>query len=127
MPSLNLRLSDELHASLVLAASRNGRSLQREIVMRLDGRVSGALEAAEVGGGYAQENRADGLASGGGATGSVTMKKDPGASAASSVSDVMRSVPGVRPASELPARPSRNACPADTPRGTRCKLCGEKH
>ena len=45
MPSLNLRLSDELHAVLVAAAGLSGRSLQREIVMRLDGRVSGGLSA----------------------------------------------------------------------------------
>ena len=39
MPNLTLRLSDELHAELVAAAGRSGRSLQREIIVRLDGRA----------------------------------------------------------------------------------------
>jgi hypothetical protein len=43
MPSLTLRLSDELHAVLVAAARASGRSLQREIIVRLDGRVPAVL------------------------------------------------------------------------------------
>lgn len=47
MPSLTLRLSDELHAELVRAASASGRSLQREIIVRLDGRVPAVLPLRE--------------------------------------------------------------------------------
>lgn len=39
MKHVNVRLADDLHAVLVAAAAASGRSLQREIVMRLDGRV----------------------------------------------------------------------------------------
>lgn len=47
MPSLNVRLSEDLHSALVAAAAASGRSLQREVVMRLEGRVSGWLGAGE--------------------------------------------------------------------------------
>lgn len=30
-------------------------------------------------------------------------------------------------AAAAPPVPSSRKCPADTPKGTRCKLCGEKH
>lgn len=36
MPNLNLRLTEELHATLKAAAAKNHRSLQNEIVHRLE-------------------------------------------------------------------------------------------
>ena len=40
MPSVNLRLTDEQHAELIVMAKRENRSLQREIVYRLFGRFN---------------------------------------------------------------------------------------
>lgn len=38
MPSVNVRLSDQLHADLVARAQASGRSLQQQIIVTLDGR-----------------------------------------------------------------------------------------
>ena len=119
MPNINLRLTELEHAELREWAHGSRRSLQREIVFRLfDGAVTerdqGRREV-ESGLGAAVPD----LSRGSGSTAPLSSAGDSSPRSVT-VPPVVRDVAVERSS-------SRNGCGFDTPKGTKCKLCGSVH
>jgi hypothetical protein len=107
MPSLNLRLSDELHGALVGRAARARRSLNSEIVVRLEASLG-----------------ARGPEAAGAADPLPVESAVAGVSQADAVAPVVQATAARKSASRAP---SDGSCPGDAPSGTRCKICRQVH
>jgi hypothetical protein len=101
-----VRLANHLFEEIQILATKNNLSLTKQVAALLEQALG--LSETEVGGGHSQENRAEGMASRGGATGAVTEKKDLG----TSVSESPRIDPGICGMSNRHRSRSRqNPCP----------------
>lgn len=122
VPTVSLRLTDAEHALLREWAFGSRRSVQREVVFRL---FDGALTERDLGG---RET-----VSGMHAPGSRGVEPPAGGALRSPADTSSRSVsasvaPVVRDVPMQSGRPLRDGtCGFDTPRGTKCKLCGKVH
>jgi hypothetical protein len=90
MAKLTVVLDDKLMYALRVRALADRKSVSSVVRSFVEAYAGGGLAAGEVGGGDARENRAGGVASRGGATGSASGKQDHGASPAANPSKCRR-------------------------------------